>query len=195
MKMGNISLMKSVYSFIFSILLTGSYSAVMAQEQFPCVWRNPERTMKRIFSEAHDYRTVNRQISAADKAFIESALGEKLLSGQDKVFTYYEMIDNTGRLIGYIFAPSQKGEFGAIEFVFGLSSDMELKGLYIQRSRERDNRFKKQEFIGLFTGKGTDEILAKLYPIKQREYITYGERAVVSGVIKELTLVKHFLQK
>ncbi len=185
--------MRLIYSFIFSILLIGSYSAIQAQEQFPCVWRNPERTMKRLFTEANDYRTVNRQISSEDRAAIEKEIGEQLLPGQDKVFTYYEMVNNAGQLIGYIFAPSQRGEFGAIEFVFGLSSDMELKGLYIQRSRERENKFKKQEFIDLFTGKGMDKILGKLSHIAQKENLSYGEKAVVNGVIKEATMVKYYL--
>ena len=114
--------MKAWSSFTVSLLILVSACAAIAQESFPCVWRNPERTMTKIFPDAADYKSINAPISAAQRADVEKKLGHPLLPGQEKVFSYYEMIGKGGKQIGYIMAPAQKGEYGAVEFVFGLDT-------------------------------------------------------------------------
>jgi Na+-translocating ferredoxin:NAD+ oxidoreductase RnfG subunit len=150
-----------------------------AQEEYKCIWRNPERTMVRIFPEALDYKTITKEITTQQLKQIEEKAG-KLLAGQREVFQYYELMSGENSL-GYILTSTQKGEYGAIEFVFGIDQTGKIISLYIQRSRERDREFKKKEFLALFTGKTIEDI-------ETLEYTkTIGTQAIVSGIKKELT--------
>ena len=150
-----------------------------------CVWRNPERTMTRIFPDARDYKSVTARISAEQRAVIEKTLGYELLPGQQDQFQYYHMLDAGGSAIGTIIPSTQKGEFGAVEFVFGLGPDTTIKGLYIQRARERDQAFKDRAFLEQFIGRSAADRQA----IQQVDGggTTPGKQAVIRGLVKELT--------
>lgn len=159
---------------------------IVAQEVYICVWTNPERTMTRIFPEAKDYRTVTKKISLQELRTIEDRLKAKLLPGQRETYQYYEMLDDKGKLLGYILAASQKGEFGAIEFVFGIDLNLKIKGIYIQRARERDTEFKKSEFLGQFIGKKLEDADTMEIGKDVVAKTTGAAAAIVSGVRKEL---------
>ncbi|MBN1129662.1 MAG: hypothetical protein JXA71_11780 [Chitinispirillaceae bacterium] len=137
--------------------------------------------MTRIFPEAKDYKTVNHALTAAERTAIEAKLGFALLPGQRDQFQYFEMTGEGGRVIGTIIAASQKGEYGAIEFVFGMDTTGIIKGIYVQRSRERDVRFKDRGFLDLFLGKNSGSI-AQAY----KGPATLGTTAVIRGLQKEL---------
>lgn len=140
--------------------------------------------MTRIFPDALDYRTVNVGISPAQRKTIEKMVGYELLPGQRDQFQYFEMTDEKGQVIGTIIPSTQKGEFGAVEFVFGLDVDLVIKGLYIQRARERDQSFKDRSFLDLFTGRSIREKMgfAQLYTGDP----TPGTTAVITGLVKAL---------
>jgi len=143
--------------------------------------------MKKIFPEAGDYKSVNKPISAEERKIIEKELGTALLPGQQEIFTYYEMTDKKGKIIGYIMAPAQRGEFGAIEFVFGIDTEKKIVDIYVQRSRERENKFKAKEFLNKFVGKSVKDYSELQKMIKKDT--SFGEKAVIEGVKKELLLV------
>ncbi len=173
--------MKYIFNFISIIVIIFSFAKISySEESYTCIWRNPERTMMRIFPDAKDYKTITKKISSENLKAIEDSAG-KLLPGQREVFQYYELIGDKNTSLGYIFASTQKGEYGAIEFVFGLDKESKIKGIYIQRSRERDKEFKKKEFLGQFTGKNFKDIEG----LKFKD--TIGTRAVISGLKKEMT--------
>jgi hypothetical protein len=184
-KYGKLTLL--LFSFIISIHGIAEFSLAEAQETFPCVWRNPERTMRKIFPEASDYKTVNLPISSELRKVIETELGAALLPGQQEIFTYYEMTDSRGKTIGYIMAPAQKGEYGVIEFVFGLNMEKTIVDIYIQRSREKVNKFKERPFLKKFIGRKASEYgeIGKMAGKTE----TFGERAIIEGLKKELLLV------
>ncbi|MFW5785248.1 MAG: hypothetical protein ACOCW1_03595 [Chitinispirillaceae bacterium] len=175
--------MKSRFSYIVSFLLIFSAANAFAQEQFLCVWRNPERTMNKIFSDANDYRTVNLSISSQQRKEIEKKLGSELLPGQQENLSVFEMTDRAGEKIGTIMAVTQKGEFGAVEFVFGLDLEGKIRGMYIQRARERDKEFKKREFLDSFKGKALADVEEMAPKFKEA---SIAVRAVILGVRKEL---------
>ena len=170
------------YLFKFTSLIVVIFSSieiVYAEEDYKCIWRNPERTMIRIAPEAEDYKTIIKEISSKNLHKIEDKAG-KLLAGQRKSFQYYELMAE-GKSLGYILASTQKGEYGAIEFVFGIDKDNKIISIYIQRSRERDREFKKREFLDQFVGKNLKDIDHMKFKT------TLGTKAVVSGLRKELT--------
>lgn len=157
---------------------------VLAQEVYICVWRNPERTMTRLFPEARDYRTVTVPIAHDALTRIEQRAGAALLPGQRAQYQYFEMLDGGGEVIGYTQAMTQKGEFGAIELVFGMDLQHRVTGVYIQRQRERDRGFREESFLAKFKGlsvAGADAFTDPMEPVG-----TVGTHAVTLGVRKAL---------
>ena len=57
--------------------------------------------------------------------------------------------------------------------------------LYIQRSRERDQRFKQKEFLELFRGATSRE--GASIESRYKGESTPGTTAVIRGMVKELT--------
>jgi hypothetical protein len=165
-------------------MLAVSLTPVFAQDVYLCVWRNPERTMTRIFPDARDYKTVTVRISPEARQRIEDQVGYELLPGQQDQFQYFEMIGETGQVIGTIIPSTQKGEYGAVEFVFGLNNDLTIADIYVQRARERDQNFKKRAFLDLFVGRSVAEkmTLDQLYTGAP----TPGAEAVMRGLTKAL---------
>ncbi len=180
------------FSFIACSLLLGS-SVATAQEVYICVWRNPERTMTRLFPDAADYRTVTRPISAEQLAAIEERTGSAVLPGQREQFQYFEMLDREGGIIGHTIAMTQKGEFGAIEFVFGLTLENRLLDMYIQRARERDRSFRQDEFLAHFPGVGIAE--ADTLPDPAGDKGTIATGAVTLGIRKGLIVFEEVVLK
>lgn len=140
--------------------------------------------MTRLFPTAKDYKTKTVDISAEKLSLIEKRLNMEVLAGQREQFQYFEMLDGEGNVIGYTSAVTQKGEFGAIEFVFGLDQKHEIVGIYIQRARERNREFKAPDFLATFTGKGVKTVESIVDPLGEKGNI--GTKALVNGVRKEL---------
>jgi hypothetical protein len=155
-----------------------------AQEVYLCVWRNPERTMTKIFPNAKDYLTVNEKISAQQLAAIEQKIGFEVLPGQRDVFQHFTMTGDDGERIGSIIAVTQKGEYGAVEMVFGIDTNQVIEGLYVQRARERDQGFKKRGFLDLFVGQKARDAL--LFDELYAGDPTPGTTAVIQGLTKAL---------
>ncbi len=166
------------------LLVVSFASQGAAEEAFICVWRNPERTMTRLFPKAKDYKTKTVAISAQKLETIENRIDTKVLQGQREQFQYFEMTNATGEVIGYTLAVTQKGEFGAIEFVFGLDTNYTLKGMYIQRARERNREFKKKSFLAHFKGSSVNDAEQLQDPLKEKGNI--GTKAVITGVKKAM---------
>lgn len=172
------------FRFIVCLLFLGNLTPLAAQDVYLCVWRNPERTMTRIFPEARDYKTVSLPISAEQRQSIEERLGFALLPGQQDRFQYFEMTGQAGRPIGTIIAASQKGEYGAVEFVFGLDEEGIIKGLYVQRARERDQSFKERAFLDRFVGRSIRQV--DDFPDFNPDDPSPGALAVIRGLVKEI---------
>ncbi len=121
-----------------------------------CVWRDPERTMQRIFPRARDYRTVTVKMSPPAVAAIEEELGLRLDTSEKVEFNFYEITgggSGSAARIGTIIALAGTGEYGTIEVVVGVS-DGRIVGTYIQKSRERVTKaVSSREFLDQFTGK------------------------------------------
>jgi hypothetical protein len=169
-------------SIVFSVLFAST--AATAQEVYVCVWRNPERTMTRLFPEARDYRTVTVPIPTGTLARIEKRTGSALLPGQREQYQYFEMIGTNGTVIGHTHAMTQKGEFGAIEFVFGTDPQHRITAIYIQRQRERDRGFREESFLEKF--KGLTPGAADTFTDPLSEKGSAGSRTVTLGVREAL---------
>lgn len=150
-----------------------------------CVWRNPERTMSTIFPEAKDYRTVDKKISPDKREIIEKKLNDKLAPGEREDWTYYKILGKDDQGLGCIIADAEKGEFGVIEIVMGITPDGKVKGVYIQRAREKKKEFKSKEFLSQFEGKTVKDSLALGKDIKVKE-VSLPVKMTVLGIRKML---------
>lgn len=141
------------------VLFVGLLAASSALHADVCVWRDPERSMLKLFPEARDYRTVTRKLDAAAIARIEQLIGEPLEPGEKTEFNFYE-ITGAGRSLGWVMALAGMGEYGVIEVVVGLEPDHRIRGVYLQRVRERKaEALKLPVFLDQFKGKRAREPL------------------------------------
>lgn len=166
--------------------------AFSAEQKYICVWRNPERTMRRIFPDAKDYKTMTAAISPGQLERIEERAGIELLPGQREVFQYYDMLGAEGNKIGTLVAASQKGTYGAIEFVFGLNLSGTITGIYVQRARERDRSFKSKAYLSRFVGMGSRDLEALDALLGKEESV--GKSAIVHGIKKEIVALDELVR-
>lgn len=145
--------MNSARCFSTGFLVVAVLLAASTAHADVCVWRDPERTMQKIFPQARDYETIERKISGEKARVIENHLGKPLDPGERHDWIFYKIRGNKGETLGYVLTDAEKGEYGAIEIVMGITPDGEVIGVYIQRARERDRGFKSKEFLDQFVGK------------------------------------------
>lgn len=118
-----------------------------------CVWRDPERTMVKLFPEAKDYKTEVYKLKPDQIKRIEALAGEPLLPSEKEEYNLYA-ITADGRTLGWVLALAGTGEYGVIETVVGLNVDHSIRGVYLQRVRERKGKaLKSDNFLGQFRGK------------------------------------------
>lgn len=151
-----------------------------------CVWRDPERTMAKVFPKAKDYKTIDVKITPEQRARIERRLGRLLDPGERETWTSYEIVGHRGGTLGYIIADAEKGEFGVIEIVMGIDPGATVVQIYIQRARERNKEFKTEEFLAQFAGKSKTDSLSVGKDIKATASIPTDQTAF--GVRKMLIM-------
>ena len=122
-----------------------------------CVWRDPERTMQKLFPAARDYRTTTVKFDSGKVRSIEQALGGPFEEASAGEFNFYDImgvVQGKPQKLGTLMALAGKGEYGVIEVVIGLDTSGKIIGAYIQRSRERVTRaLQSPAFLSQFNGK------------------------------------------
>lgn len=138
---------------LFICVFILSFLPTLAALADVCVWRDPERTMTKLFPDAQDYLTVDRKLDAASIAAIEKILGEPLEETEKKEYSFYE-IRAGKRSLGLVMALAGTGEYGTIETVVGVNPDGSIRGVYLQRIRERlRDQLSSDDFLIQFKGK------------------------------------------
>jgi len=146
-----------------------------------CVWRDPERTMVKLFPEAKDYKTEVYKLKPDQIERIEALAGEPLLPGEKEEYNLYA-ITADGRTLGWVLALAGTGEYGVIETVVGLNVDHSIRGVYLQRVRERQQEALKSEvFLGQFRGKTQKDSL-DIKPVAGAEKAS----AVIVRLVKKM---------
>lgn len=164
-----------------------------------CVWRDPERTMQKIFPQARDYRTVTVKMTPDRIANIEKSLGAKLDDSEKNEFNFYRITGITNGkpgTIGTIIALAGKGEYGAIEVVIGVDRDGKILGAYIQRSRERaTSALESPKFLKQFVGKTKDsgfEVGKDITPVSPN---AEQSSRVVAFVVRKMVIFYDVLER
>jgi hypothetical protein len=159
-----------------------------------CVWRDPERTMQKIFPQARDYKTRTLKMTPERIAGIEKAIGTKLEDTERKEFDLYEItgsVDSKPQKLGTVLALAGKGEYGTIEVVIGVDGSDKVVGAYIQRTRERVSKaIQSPEFLNQFAGKTRNDGFDVGKDIKPASADAENASRVVAFVVKKM-LVFH----
>lgn len=139
-----------------------------------CVWRDPEKTMSKLFPAAKDYKSIDRKISPEKRQTIEQRLGRQLDPGEREDWIYYRLTDAKGQALGFAIADAEKGEYGVIEVVMGITTEGKVKAVYVQKARERNKEFKSPEFLAQFAGKTHKDLIqiGKDIHVKERSVAT-----------------------
>lgn len=171
--------------FSFLVLSTSVFADV-------CVWRDPERTMQKLFPNAQDYKTVTDKITPENISTIEKQIGAPLDPSEKKEFDFYDITGN-GTTLGTVMALAGKGEYGAIEIVIGLNKQNEILGVYIQRSRERTtSALQSNTFLKQFAGKTKDNNFENITPASPD---AKEASRIVAFVVKKMLVLKDVLRK
>jgi len=166
-----------VTRFLFiSLLLLSSWAQADV-----CVWRDPERTMVRLFPEAKDYKTEVYKLKPDQIDRIEALAGMPLHSTEKVEYNLYA-ITADGRTLGWVLALAGTGEYGVIETVVGLDADHRIRGVYLQRVRERKRKaLKSDDFLGQFRGKTQQDSL-DIKPVAGAEKASIE----ITGLVKKM---------
>ena len=164
-----------------------------------CVWRDPERTMQKIFPAARDYKTTTVKFTPGNVAAIEKELGSSIEeASQGGEFNFYDIIGSVGgkpQRIGTIIALAGKGEYGVIEVVIGVDTAGKVLGTYIQRSRERVTKaLESTTFLDQFKGK-TRTSRFDVDAVKPASGDAAVASATVAFVIRKMLVFYHVLNQ
>lgn len=179
------------------LLLLGGFLLASPADADVCVWRDPERTMQKIFPQAHDYKTITVKMTPEKIAAIEKRLGSKLDDSEKTEFNFYDIMGGgKTRQIGTIIALAGNGEYGAIEVVIGVDGKGKVVGTYIQRSRERATKsLQSPKFLGQFNGKTKEDGFELGKDIKPASQGAEASSKVVAFIVRKMLVFHDVLTK
>lgn len=164
-----------------------------------CVWRDPERTMQKLFPRAGDYKTTTVKITSDQISRIEKSIGVPLDESEKGEFNFYEIRGTESgsiRSLGTVIALAGKGEYGAIEVVIGVNGGDQIVSAYIQRSRERATKaLQSAAFLDQFVGKSRLDAFEIGRDLRSAS--PDGEQAsrLIAFVIKKMLVFHEVLKK
>ena len=159
-----------------------------------CVWRDPDKTMSRLFPEARDYLTITKKMTPAIVQRIEHQLGTPMDESEKGEFNFYDLRARRGGKavsVGTAIALAGKGEYGVIEVVVGLDPSNAIRAVYIQRARERANKLiESPGFLHQFVGKTVRDPLQFGSDLKKPQGADIAGEAVRLAIRKMLLFHK-----
>lgn len=168
--------------------ITAAAFAPSRAEADVCVWRDPERTMTKLFPNASDYRTVTKRVTPELARAIEERAGVRLDDSERTEFNFYEITGRAGgrtERLGTVLALAGTGDYGAVEVVIGLGPDERVLGTYVQRTRERHaDKLRSDEFLSQFRGRSAKDSPARWRDVRLVDEAPTASRAVAVAVHK-----------
>lgn len=185
----------------FKIILCASLLLAMPLRAIAdvCVWRDPERTMNKLFPEAQDYSTITIKLTPEHISKIEKRLGLPLDESEKHEFNFYELKSKQGGKVvtlGHAVALGGKGEYGVIEVVIGMDSSRKIRAAYIQRSSERAKKeIESLTFLSQFQGKSISDALEFGKDLKSPPTAAHAGNVVRITIKKMLAFYEELLPK
>ncbi len=168
--------------------VTAALFAPSRAEADVCVWRDPERTMTKLFPNASDFRTVTKRLTPDLARTIEERVGLRLDDTERSEFNFYEITGRAGgrtERLGTVLALAGTGDYGAVEVVIGLGPDNRIVGAYVQRTRERHaDKLRSDEFLNQFRGRSAKDSPARWRDVRLVDEAPTASRAVAVAVHK-----------
>lgn len=183
----------------WALLALALLSVAMPARADVCVWRDPERTMQKIFPAARDYKTITAKFEPANIRAVEQALGGPFEEASGGEFNFYDIMgvaQGKPQKLGTLMALAGKGEYGVIEVVIGVDPSGKIIGAYIQRSRERATRaLQSTAFLSQFNGKTKVDNLVVGTALKPASPDAEAASRTVALVIRKMLVFHDVLAK
>lgn len=167
------TLMHCISSRRLAVAAAAVLSIALASSAFGalCVWRKPDQDIKQFYPGADTYRTDYKKVTSKQKVDIEKRIGTKLDPDESEFKFYY--ILKGDKQVGTILTHLGKGQYGAIEVVVALDNDGKVKGVGVQRDREKKRaELRSEKFLGQFKGKTKNDPIktgADIKPVQGAE--------------------------
>ncbi|MCK9614175.1 MAG: hypothetical protein M0R48_01575 [Candidatus Omnitrophica bacterium] len=185
--------------FVILILFAGSIWAAVG-----CSLNDPDRDVKRIFSESTGYKTTFVTIKEAGgealKKQVEEKLQDKLepvYEGLDVPYAFYTVLKGKNK-IGYIHGVNQKGEFGGMQLIVATDLNGRIVNFYYQKmSSPEAGRFMNTKFTSQFSGLTLDDFIKGNISVNDPSANSRDDfRATLRGLKKNMIIFDLlFLQK
>lgn len=142
-------------STLFGIVISGT----SASGQAYCSLRDPHGALKRAFPDLDSHRSVVRSIRESDRAEILEQLEFTIHSDELGKHTLYVGFDRARVFLGLVHVRSERGRWGLTEIAWTLGNDLRIRGLRIQRTRDRGMSYiEGKEFLDQVVGKNFEEL-------------------------------------
>ena len=174
-------------------------SSVVPARADVCVWRDPERTMQKLFPAARDYKTITVKFDPVTVRTLEQAFGGPFEEASAGEFNFYDImgvVQGKPEKLGTLMALAGRGEYGVIEVVIGVDTGGKIIGAYIQRSRERATRaLQSAAFLSQFNGKTNADTLVVGTGLKPAGADAEAASRIVALVIRKMLVFHDVLAK
>ena len=112
-----------------------------------CALRDPVNTIYALFPDADGYRSSVKTVGREARETVLRELPFTMHFNELGRHTLY-IVRKDGATIGYVHARSEMGEWGLTEYAWGLTPDLTIKGVKVQRSRDPQLRGAASQALG-----------------------------------------------
>lgn len=174
-----------------------------------CELNDPDRDIKRAFSDATGYKTdfisIKEMGGEVLRAELEKKLGDKfddVYETSDVPYAYYSVLKGTN-VIGRMHGVNQKGKYGGMQLIISTDLDGKIVHFYYQKiSSPEAKKFRAEDFIKQFIGLTLSDFTdstnqeGKLAKVKDpTEKSTEDFKSTIRGLKKNMLLLNEFVSK
>lgn len=126
-------------------VLSSTFVASEAKSQAYCSLRDPTESLQRSFPQFDHYRSVVRRVGADHREGIRETLPFTIHENELGTHTLYVAYDQDNQQLGFIHVRTERGRWGLNELAWVLDSDLRIRGMQFQRSRDRSRDYVESE--------------------------------------------------
>jgi len=174
-----------------------------------CELNDPDRDIKRAFTEATGYRTdflsIKEMGGEVLRADLEKKLGDKfddVYETIDVPYAYYSVLKGTN-VIGLMHGVNQKGKYGGMQLIISTGLDGKIVHFYYQKiSSPEAKKFRAEDFTKQFIGLTLQDFMdsasadGKIVKIKDpTDKSSEDFKSTIRGLKKNMLLLHEFVSK
>lgn len=156
------------------------------QEQAVQVLLTAPQALRDVFPRAAGWQPVPWTPTAAQRATLESTVGQPLGAGP---YDFLAVFDAARRFLGYALVTEEKGKYRPITFMVGITPDLRVQDIAVMVYREsRGGEVRSKRFLAQYAGKRATDPLQVNRDIINVTGATISVRSINAGVHRVLLL-------